>query len=82
MNQKIIIFGFPHCGTTILKSIIGHIEDVYEIYKETKLINISTTKQFILCKYPFTLDEFFDEKYKDYIKIFINLALLKRLTCF
>ena len=71
MNQKIIIFGFPHCGTTILKSIIGHIEDVYEIYKETKLINISTTKQFILCKYPFTLDEFFDEKYKDYIKIFI-----------
>ena len=27
MLQKIIITGFPHCGTTILKSIIGHIDD-------------------------------------------------------
>ena len=26
--SKILIFGFPHCGTSILKSIIGHIDDV------------------------------------------------------
>lgn len=72
MSQKVIICGFPHCGTSILKSIIGHIEDVEEIYKEVSNINdISTDKKFILCKFPFTYDSFFEEKYEDYIKIFI-----------
>jgi len=71
MSKKIIIFGFPHCGTSILKSIIGHIEDVEEIHKEVRSINKDTNKQFILCKYPFTEDHFFGEKYQDYIKIFI-----------
>lgn len=70
-SQKIIICGFPHCGTTILKSIIGHIEDVEEIYDETDVINISSNKKFILCKYPFTLDKFMSEIYNEYIKIFI-----------
>jgi hypothetical protein len=70
-SQKILINGFPHCGTSILKSIIGHIEDVEEIYNETNVINQISNKKFILCKYPFTLDTFFSEKYKDYIKIFI-----------
>tara|TARA_A100001015_G_scaffold307010_1_gene402212 strand:- start:3530 stop:4198 length:669 start_codon:yes stop_codon:yes gene_type:complete len=71
MPQKILICGFPHCGTSILKSILGHIEDVEEIHKECKIINKSTNKQFILCKWPFTYDVFFSEEYKDYIKIFI-----------
>ena len=31
MCKKIIIFGFPHSGTTILRNIISHIENVYEI---------------------------------------------------
>jgi len=72
--KKIIIFGFPHSGTSILKSIIGHIDNVYEIIDETKYINTSkfkTNKEFILCKYPYTIPEFFGDKYKDYIKIFI-----------
>ena len=70
-SQKILICGFPHCGTSILKSIIGHIEDVEEIYNETTVITKNSAKKFILGKFPFALDSFFDEKYKDYIKIFI-----------
>ena len=27
---NILIHGFPHCGTSILKSIIGHIDQIYE----------------------------------------------------
>jgi len=70
-SQKILICGFPHCGTSILKSIIGHIEDVEEIYNETCVIDKNSDKKFILCKYPFTSDDFFGKEYKDYIKIFI-----------
>ena len=69
--SKIIIFGFPHCGTSILKSIIGHIDDIEEIIDETYIIEKKTTKKYILCKFPFTYDEFFSEQYNDYIKIFI-----------
>jgi hypothetical protein len=80
--QKIIIFGFPHCGTTILRSIIGHIEEVYEIVDETPNIDdnfinqidpkLLKNKKYILCKFPYTSTEFFtDEKYNNYIKIFI-----------
>jgi hypothetical protein len=71
ISQKILICGFPHCGTTILRTIIGHIEDVKEIITETPYINETSNKKFILCKFPFTHDEFFGEDYKDYIKIFI-----------
>ena len=70
-SQKILICGFPHCGTSILKSILGHIEDVEEIYSETQKINNISNKKFILCKFPWAEADFFDENYKDYIKIFI-----------
>ena len=69
--SKIIIFGFPHCGTSILKSIIGHIDDIEEIINETTEIKKQTTKKYILCKFPFTLDSFITDEYKDYIRIFI-----------
>jgi hypothetical protein len=26
--KKLLVFGFPHCGTTILRAIIGHIDSV------------------------------------------------------
>jgi hypothetical protein len=72
--NKILICGFPHCGTTILKSIIGHIDDVEEIVDETNKID-ETHKieegKYVLCKYPFTLKKFFEKEYEDYIKIFI-----------
>ena len=71
MTQKILICGFPHCGTSILKSILGHIENVEEIEYECTSINKHTDKPYIIAKSPFTKKEFFGEKYKDYIKIFI-----------
>ena len=46
-SQKILICGFPHCGTTILKSIIGHIEDLEEIYNENEVITKNSDKKFI-----------------------------------
>jgi hypothetical protein len=73
MFKKIIIFGFPHTGTTILRSIIGHIENVYEIVDEVNYIdNHYTNYDFVLCKFPYLIHE--NElltKYTDYIKIFI-----------
>jgi len=69
--QKILICGFPHSGTSILKSIIGHCEDVEEIYTETNKIHCTTDKKFILAKWPYIYKKYFDEEYDDYIKIFI-----------
>ena len=69
--SKILICGFPHCGTSILKSIICHIDDTEEICHETPVITKSTDKKYIVAKYPFVLSSFFNETYKDYIKIFI-----------
>ena len=47
MYKKIIIFGFPHSGTTILRNIISHIENVYEIVDEVSKIddNIEPIKE-------------------------------------
>lgn len=73
--KKILICGYSHCGTTILKSIIGHIEEVEEIINECDLVsmpcNKSTDKKYLLCKCPQANPDFFSEEYKDYIKIFI-----------
>ena len=70
---KILICGFPHCGTTILKCIVGHCTNVEEIVNETYHIPPSAPqkKKFTLCKWPFIHNSFFDKEYKDYIKIFI-----------
>jgi len=47
-----MIFGFPRCGTTILRNIIGHCDDVFQIVKETdKIDTISHNKKFGLCKF-------------------------------
>ena len=70
-SQKILVCGFPHCGTSILKSVIGHMEDVEEIVRETCSITKKSDKKFIVCKNPFTNDKFFDESYDDYKIIFI-----------
>jgi len=70
--KKIIIIGFPHCGTSILKSIIGHIDSVDEIYQESdKIDQESSHKEYVLCKWPSTDSKFFGKEYEDYIKIFI-----------
>lgn len=70
-TQKMIIIGFPHCGTSILKSIFGHIDDVEEINGESKYCKNPTTKKYIICKTPYVKPLDSISKYKDYIMIFI-----------
>jgi len=76
MYKKIIIFGFPHCGTTILRSIICHIGNVYEIVDETPKIDDNNMDyinyDFVVCKWPYLIKEnSLISEYSDYIKIFI-----------
>lgn len=69
-TQKMIIIGFPHCGTSILKSIFGHIDDVEEVKGESTYCKKST-KKYIICKTPYVKPLDSISKYKDYIMIFI-----------
>jgi len=70
--KKILIFGNPHSGTSIIKSIVGHIDAVHEIYYECDKIEEGIyNKDYVVCKCPDVMDKFFEEEYKDYIKIFI-----------
>lgn len=74
-SKPILICGFPHCGTSILKSIIGHIEDVDEIIRETDYISVdklnNSKHKYVLGKTPYFKDEILTKKYDDYIKIVI-----------
>ncbi len=74
--KKIIITGFSHSGTSILKSIIGHIENVYEYPYEEHIITDEMIKEarrlnkkFILIKRPRI--DLRGSYYDDFIKIFI-----------
>ena len=71
--KKILIFGFPHCGTTIMRNIMGHIPDVEEVLSEgekiPKEILRKCKKKFIVLKYPFINGAFFNPEYSDFIKI-------------
>ena len=56
-KKKILITGYPHTGTSILKSKIGECKNVYEVVDETYEINNnhimnSNDKEFILIKTP------------------------------
>ena len=72
--KKILIVGFPHCGTTILRSILGKCSNVTEqFYEEYDPLNnncLSNT-DFYLIKIPFTEKEYFSKVYDDFIKVFI-----------
>lgn len=70
--KKVIVLGFPHGGTTILRSVIGHIEDVHDCVDEARVIPpLQEIKKFAVCKTPVAHDKFFEDEYKDYIKILI-----------
>lgn len=80
--NRIIIYGFSHNGTSILKSIIGHIDNVYEVINENSIINQEIINKAKKCKNKDTIliksphsklhhDFFNDIQYNDYIKIFI-----------
>lgn len=72
--NKIFIMGFPHSGTTVLRCVIGHIDEVEEIIDEADNIDIDDIKcdkKYILYKYAYPKPDFFEESYKNIIKIFI-----------
>ena len=75
--KKIIVLGNPHTGTSILKCIIGHIKDVYEVIEEKmyvtdEMIDLANKaqKKYILIKYP-RLFKSMLHNYSDYIIICI-----------
>jgi len=73
-TKPILVCGFPHSGTSILKSIIGHIKNVKEIIKETDVIPeilLKEKHEYIVAKCPYIKDKFFQTNYKKYIKIVI-----------
>lgn len=76
--KKVLIFGFPHCGTTILKSIISHIDGVHELINEKYKIDENDVKMAqklgkhtVVCKLPYFGNVFLTDQFKDYYKIFV-----------
>ena len=74
----IFIFGYQHTGSTVLRSIIGHIDNVYEVLYETDIVTnemIGEAKklncEYILIKNPHYKQEYFTKKYINYHKIFL-----------
>ena len=85
-KKKILITGFPHSGTSILKSKIGECSNVYECPFESPIVTQNHIaefgdSEFILVKYPMLPIEIRanhlikvtkDSIYQDYIIIFVN----------
>lgn len=86
-KKKILITGFPHTGTSILKSKLGESANVHELLTEGDVINSNHlydagTKEFVLTKSPVipinirandvNLIRAENSTYKDYILIFVT----------
>ena len=72
--KKILIVGFPHSGTSILRHILGKSSNVKEQFTEEYhplLNNYICDKDFYLMKIPFFRKEFISKDYDNIIKIFI-----------
>lgn len=76
--KKILITGFSHSGTTILRAIMGNIEEVHEVIDETLIIPNNeiqnaekNNKKCILIKYPRITSCLPIDKYKDFEIIFL-----------
>lgn len=86
-KKKILITGFPHTGTSILKSKLGECTNVYELLTEGDVISNNHlydagNKEFVLTKSPVipinirandvSLIRAENSTYKDYILIFVT----------
>ncbi len=76
--KKILITGFSHCGTTVLRAIMGNILEIHEIIDETLIIPNNemkyaekNNKKFVLIKYPRITSCLPIEKYDDFEIIFL-----------
>ena len=80
MKNKILILGFPHSGTTILRKVLGKHSDVVAIAAESQRAPVAKHgKRFTCIKWPHCEDRFFSPAYDDYYKIFI---IRNPLFCF
>lgn len=73
--MNIIIFGFPHSGTSILKSIIGHHPEIHEIIEETNKGSpckpCKTTKQHCVLKTPYWHSVVNNKSCKNYMQVMV-----------
>jgi len=73
--MKILIHGFPHSGTTLLRKIIGSVDGIYEVKNETFKITDKEIKdadgKIILIKFAFSYTTFYTKEYDDFIKIYL-----------
>lgn len=76
--KKILITGFSHSGTTVLRAIMGNISEIHEVIDETRTISenelkraIKNNKKFILIKSPHIVSCLPIEQYNDFEIIFL-----------
>jgi len=70
--KDILVFGFPHSGTTILKELINRCDNAESLKTEATNFNSFKSDAEIKCiKYPFFDDTFLSEKFNEVNKIFI-----------
>lgn len=63
MTKKILITGFPHCGTTLLRALVGNCKNVYDQnneFSEPTAYNPNMPFEFYVWKHPFLHREFRD----------------------
>lgn len=71
--NKILIVGFPHSGTTILRELIGRHTDIFSFktHEYKKVPSEYNNKKIPCVKWPYFEEEFLTNKYIEYLKIFI-----------
>jgi len=63
MTKKVLITGFPHCGTTLLRALVGNCKNVYDQnaeFSEPQNYRVDMPFQFYVWKHPFLHTEFRD----------------------
>ena len=64
MKQKILVIGFPHCGTSILKCKLGECKNTVDFPTESPLVPLQFEKACIcdniIVKNPFVPQEMFN----------------------
>ena len=69
--RKVVVFGHPHCGTTILRSVIGHCERTFDCPQEKTFFRgyrLKRDEDFFVYKLPYMIDP---KQYRDCHKIMI-----------
>lgn len=70
--MNILVFGHPHCGTTILRTIIGRCDGVVEITTETPIVPAKTLGEIAVTKWPYCEDRILNgNAWKNYKKVMI-----------